>query len=43
MTDLVTKSYLHDQLLMLEQRLTIKLGVMLTVAVGVMATLIKIL
>jgi hypothetical protein len=39
--DLVTKEYLDTRLIQLEQRMTIKLGTMIVVAVGVIAALIK--
>lgn len=41
--DIVTKEYLSAQMIQLEQRLTIKLGAMLVAAVGVTATLVKLL
>ena len=41
--ELVTKDYLDGRLVALEQRLTIKLGSMLVVAVGVIAALVKLL
>ena len=42
-SDLVTKGYLSKELELLQQRLTIKLGGMLVVAVGAMAALVKLL
>ena len=41
--ELVTKDYLDGRLIALEQRLTIKLGSMLVVAIGVIAALVKLL
>ena len=41
--ELVTKDYLDSRLTALEQRLTIKLGSMLVVAVGGIAALVKLL
>jgi hypothetical protein len=41
--ELVTKDYLDNRLVALEQRLTIKLGSMLVVAIGVIAALVKLL
>jgi hypothetical protein len=41
--DLVTKEYLDTRLVQIEQRMTIKLGTMLTVAVGAMVALTKLL
>jgi len=41
--DLVTREYLDTRLIQLEQRMTIKLGTMLTVAVGAMVALTKLL
>jgi hypothetical protein len=41
--ELVTKDYLDARLIALEQRLTIKLGSMLVVAVGGIAALVKLL
>jgi hypothetical protein len=41
--ELVTKDYLDGRLLALEQRLTIKLGSMLVVAIGLVAALVKLL
>lgn len=41
--DLVTKEDLHRELLHLEQRMTIRLGAMLVVAVGIVAVLVKLL
>ena len=40
---LVTKEYLDGRLLQMEQRMTIRLGGMTVVAVGVIATLVKML
>lgn len=40
---LVTRDYLDGRLVQMEQRLTIRLGAMMVVAVGVMATLGKVL
>jgi len=40
---LVTRDYLDARLLQMEQRLTIWLGAMMVVAVGAMATLVKVL
>ena len=41
--DLVTKEYLDTRLIQLEQRMIIKLGGLMVVAVGIVATLVKIL
>jgi primosomal protein N'' len=41
--DLVTKSYLDQEVKLLEQRLTIKLGGMITIAVAVVAVLVRLL
>ena len=41
--DLVTKEYLDAKLIQLEQRMAIKLGTLMVVAVGVVAALIKLL
>ncbi|MDR2154300.1 MAG: CCDC90 family protein [Burkholderiaceae bacterium] len=41
--DLATKADLDARLLLLEQRMTIKLGAMLVVALGVFATIVKLL
>ena len=41
--DLVTKSHLDTRIEILEKNLTIKIGGMLAVAVGVLAVLIKVL
>ncbi|MDP1607019.1 MAG: hypothetical protein Q8L93_10340 [Rhodocyclaceae bacterium] len=41
--DLVTKEYLDAKLTQLEQRMTIKLGALMVVAVGAVATLVKLL
>ena len=40
---LVTKEYLDGRFLQMEQRMTIRLGGMTVVAVGVIATLVKML
>lgn len=40
---LVTREYLDHRLLQMEQRLTIRLGGMIVVAIGVIATLVKVL
>lgn len=39
----ITKEYLDARLLLLEQRMTIKLGAMLCVGIGVVAALVKLL
>lgn len=41
--DLVTKEYLDTCLIQLEQRMVIKLGGLMVLAVGIVATLVKIL
>jgi hypothetical protein len=41
--DLVTKEYLDTRLIQLEQRMIIKLGGLMVAAVGIVATLVKIL
>ena len=41
--DLVTKEYLDSRLIQLEQRMVIKLGGLMVLAVGIVATLVKIL
>ncbi len=41
--DLVTKEYFDTQLTQLEQRMTIKLGALMVGAVGIVATLVKLL
>jgi hypothetical protein len=40
---LVTREFLDNRLLQMEQRLTIRLGGMIVIAVGVVATLVKLL
>lgn len=39
----VTRDYLDNRLVQMEQRLTMRLGGMIVVAVGVVATLVKVL
>jgi len=41
--DLVTKEDMHREMRDLEQRLIIKLGVLMTLAIGAVATLVKLL
>ncbi|WNV05903.1 DUF1640 domain-containing protein [Candidatus Methylospira mobilis] len=41
--DLVTKEDMHREMRDFEQRLIIKLGVLMTLAIGVVATLVKLL
>lgn len=41
--DLVTREYLDTKLVQLEQRMIIKLGGLMVAAVGIVATLVKIL
>ena len=41
--DLVTREYLDTKLIQLEQRMIIKLGGLMVAAVGIVATLVKIL
>lgn len=40
---LVTKEYLRSELIQLEQRMTIKLGVMMGIAVGIVTAAVKLL